>query len=90
VRELIVGALHGACGDLDVAHVLQDLGVRMSRDADVHVKDCLVVQALSACLELDAPANRPHIMEALSEVKHIAGTMSYCLLSELLPRTFGA
>ncbi|KAI0032411.1 hypothetical protein K488DRAFT_19827, partial [Vararia minispora EC-137] len=67
VRELITGALHGGCGDLDPEIVLQELGVRMAQPEDIYVKGCIVVQALSACLELDAPANRPHIIEALSE-----------------------
>ena len=71
VRELVVGALHGACGDLAPSLVMQDLGVRMTREEEdeAFVKDCVVVRALSACLELDAPANKPYIIEALSEVR---------------------
>lgn len=77
VRELIVGALHGACGDLEPSLVLQDFGTKMRRADDVFVKDCVVVQALSSCLELEAPAHRPYIAEALSEVSLSARARQY-------------
>ena len=76
VRELIVGALHGACGDLDPSLVLQDFGAKMKRAEDVFVKDCVVLLALSSCLELEAPIHLPYIAEALSEVSGLCTTSS--------------
>ena len=69
VRELIIGAMHGACGDLDLSLVKADYGVDALREDDGLIKECVVAQALSACLELESPSSKPAIVQYMAEVR---------------------
>ncbi|KAI0319315.1 hypothetical protein OF83DRAFT_1055215 [Amylostereum chailletii] len=85
VRELIVGAMHGACGDLEPSLVKTDYGVDASHDDDGLIKECVVAQALSACLELDAKSSKPTIVQYMAEDFWRVSTRERVLPARLIP-----